>query len=95
MFLLQPGEGSSDGQAVTLGMEPRRTCCDEFEDIAANMWSGLKLCWKHKAVRWRLVFLGLETAFEDAMISLVIMEYCINVRRRSSSCVLVLCPLVV
>ncbi len=39
----------------------------------------LKICWKHKAVRWRLLFLGLETAFEDAMISLVIMEYCISV----------------
>ncbi len=45
-----------------------------------QIWSGLKLCWKHKAVRWRLIFFGLETSFEDAMISLVLMEFCISVR---------------
>ena len=67
------GESSSGAAAAQ-----QRTCCDEFEDIARNVWSGLQLCWGHKQVRWRLIFLGLETSFEDAMISLVISEFCIS-----------------
>lgn len=56
----------------------QRSCCDEFDDIARNIWSGLKLCWGHSAVRWRLLFLGLETAFEDAMISLILTEFAVR-----------------
>ena len=73
-----PEAATGDAMATGAGLEQRRTCCDEFEDVAANVWSGLKLCWGHTAVRWRLIFLGLETALEDAMISLVLMEFCIS-----------------
>jgi hypothetical protein len=66
------------GSTGEAGVVAQRSCCDEFEDIASNIWSGLMLCWRHRAVRWRLIFLGLETSFEDAMISLVISEFCIN-----------------
>lgn len=32
--------GNSDADAA----KPHRTCCDEFEDIASNVWAGFKLC---------------------------------------------------
>eukprot|EP00455_Lapot_gusevi_P053331 TRINITY_DN8301_c0_g1_i3.p1 TRINITY_DN8301_c0_g1~~TRINITY_DN8301_c0_g1_i3.p1 ORF type:complete len:603 (+),score=213.55 TRINITY_DN8301_c0_g1_i3:84-1811(+) len=55
-----------------------RTCFDEFEEIARNIWLGMKMCWSHSAVRWRLIFLGLETSLEDAMISLIIAEFAVK-----------------
>jgi len=43
------------------------------------MIKGFKLCWNHKTIRWRLIFLALETSFEDAMVAMVFVDFSLRV----------------
>lgn len=61
-----------------------------FSPAARNTVLGMRLCWRVKAIRWRLLFLGLETAFEDAMISLIIASYAVKVGTRTLPSILTL-----
>jgi hypothetical protein len=48
--------------------------------LLTAMGDGARLCWVTKPVRYRLLFLGLEVAAEDAMVAVVIAEYAFTSR---------------
>ncbi len=56
---------------------------NEASSLWADMRSGMLIVWRSQRIRWRIIFLALETACEDAMVSLVIAEYAIGVLARS------------
>ncbi len=38
----------------------------------------MQLCFRHSQIAWRVIFLAIETAFEDVVISLVISEFALK-----------------
>ncbi len=58
--------------------------CSESQALWADLRSGMLIVWKSQRIRWRIIFLALETACEDAMVSLVIAEYAIAVLSRGA-----------
>jgi hypothetical protein len=52
--------------------------CQEMRDIMAHLYDGMLLCFRNKGIRWRVIFLAMETAFEDVVISLIIAEFALK-----------------
>jgi hypothetical protein len=72
------GAGASGSEGG--GGDFARRACPEVSvaAIVLALADGFKVCAKNRAVWWRLVFLSLETAFEDLIISLLIAEFTTN-----------------
>jgi hypothetical protein len=52
-----------------------------FSDIGLileQLYEGMQLCFRHSQIAWRVVFLAMETAFEDVVISLIISEFALK-----------------
>ena len=47
-------------------------------DLMADIAEGGKLCWRVGPIRWRLVFLALETALEDSMVAVIVAEFALS-----------------
>jgi len=67
------GDGASGGDALP-PQRLRAVLCEALRSLPADA----RLVWRHRPVFWRIVFLGLETALEDAMVALVIPELCLH-----------------
>eukprot|EP00475_Leptophrys_vorax_P040715 TRINITY_DN7592_c0_g1_i3.p1 TRINITY_DN7592_c0_g1~~TRINITY_DN7592_c0_g1_i3.p1 ORF type:complete len:591 (+),score=114.29 TRINITY_DN7592_c0_g1_i3:175-1947(+) len=50
----------------------------DLRDIMAHLYDGMLLCFQNKGIRSRVIFLALETAFEDVVISLIIAEFALQ-----------------
>uniref|UniRef100_A0A0G4HLV8 Uncharacterized protein n=1 Tax=Chromera velia CCMP2878 TaxID=1169474 RepID=A0A0G4HLV8_9ALVE len=51
---------------------------NSFAEKARDVWDGLCIVLRERALKWRLVFLALETALEDAMVSVVVPEIALH-----------------
>jgi hypothetical protein len=65
--LVGGGDGDgADGQRVS--------CCG----LLADIMSGLRIMCANPPVRWRILFVGLEVALEDAMVAVMLPEYALT-----------------
>ncbi len=46
--------------------------------IIQQLYEGMLLCFKHSHIAWRVIFLAMETAFEDVVLSLIIAEFALK-----------------
>mmetsp|Transcript_14983 Transcript_14983/g.24385 ORF Transcript_14983/g.24385 Transcript_14983/m.24385 type:complete len:524 (+) Transcript_14983:195-1766(+) len=74
--------GGEEYSALSTSEEAETTAVDvqEVEGLFASVWTGAKLCWQTRPILYRLLFLGLEVAFEDAMVSVLVAEYAYSSR---------------
>jgi len=74
------GNGEEEEEADRVYIEEDEGAPPDHEPILASLMAGARLTWQTKPVRYRLIFLGLEVAMEDAMVAVVIAEYAYNSR---------------
>jgi hypothetical protein len=76
--LLNSGSGNngSSGNEEEEEEEIRRPVTCSL--LAADIVDGLKTMWRNPPIRWRILFVGLEVALEDAMVAVVIPEYALS-----------------
>ena len=67
--------GSDDVGDDTAGS---KGACASIPALWGDIKDGAALCWRNKPIRWRLIFLALETALEDSMVAVLIAEYALN-----------------
>lgn len=53
--------------------------------ICEAIVEGFKMTWQHSRIRYRVLFLALEVALEDAMISIVIAQYAYHITENSTN----------
>lgn len=71
--------GETGGKVVWDNIGPNEgVTWDKFKKLLGDALGGFAVTWRHKTIRWRMLFFVLETAFEDAMISLVIAELAVK-----------------
>lgn len=68
-----PSDTEADGSQQEQAQEAAAS--QENSGILKSLWEGAVLTWKTRPIRWRLLFLGLEVAIEDAMVAVVATEY--------------------
>lgn len=54
---------------------PGLSAVKEIVEIGGNLWTGLKLAWVVKRVRWRMLFNAAERAIEDSVLLIVMAEF--------------------
>jgi hypothetical protein len=65
------GDGDGDDEN---GRRPSISCCG----LASDIIDGLRTMCSNPPIRWRIIFVGLEVALEDAMVAVVIPEYALS-----------------
>ena len=77
------GAGGGDAAGAAAAAAPAADdekvgLCMSFPMLLGLIRDGVKVVWRNKPILWRLVFMAFEVALEDAMVAVMIAEYCLS-----------------
>ncbi|GBG29907.1 Hypothetical Protein FCC1311_061272 [Hondaea fermentalgiana] len=74
-YQVAPGDETELNEGANSAPANAQETAEEDSGILKSLWEGAVMTWSTRPIRWRLLFLGLEVAVEDAMVAVIVTEY--------------------